>query len=118
VFRIVFKLRGQVGKPRSENSVPWKIDINFLQRHGSRFPTASDITKLEQLRRALSSHHELLNKTDYLWMLNWTDPYKFQTAGNLDKNGATNTMHSSSNLFFFYRRVGTVRDRQTRTRRV
>lgn len=79
-------------QPDLENSSFLKIKINFLHRHGSRLPTVSDITKLEQLRQALSSHYELLNKTDYLWMLNWTDPYKFNTAGNLDKNGTVNAI--------------------------
>ncbi len=67
--------------------IPKKIMFNFLKRHGSRFPTVSDITKLNQLKRTLLSHQELLNKTDYLWMVNWTDPYQFQTAGNLDNHG-------------------------------
>lgn len=79
-----YRNHSKIGADKGQCSV---LYLNYVGRHGSRFPTASDITKLEQLRRALSSHHELLNKTDYLWMLNWTDPYKFQTAGNLDKNG-------------------------------
>lgn len=50
------------------------IFINLLSRHGTRYPTSSDITKLQNLEKKLHTYGQYF-KPQYAWLANWTCPY-------------------------------------------
>jgi hypothetical protein len=63
-------------------------------RHGIRDPTSDDIKSLDTLQEQIQGNRTLLasalgNSTELSWIVNWTNPYEFIMAGQLEETGET-----------------------------
>ena len=51
------------------------VFVNLLARHGTRYPTSSDINKLNSLQSKLQQYGSLL-LPQFSWLKNWTNPFR------------------------------------------
>lgn len=54
------------------------VQLNYVVRHGTRFPTIKDIRRIDSVHRKLLLHQR---DADIAWLHNWTNPYDPEHAG-------------------------------------
>lgn len=50
------------------------VQLNFLSRHGARFPTSGDINKFDALSEVMHENAQYF-APQYSWMATWEDPF-------------------------------------------
>jgi multiple inositol-polyphosphate phosphatase/2,3-bisphosphoglycerate 3-phosphatase len=60
--------------------------VEYVARHGTRYPMVSDMGRLVHLESILRENEEML-RPQYQWMANWTSPYQAERGGALHSTG-------------------------------
>eukprot|EP01135_Chromosphaera_perkinsii_P006723 Nk52_evm10s564 gene=Nk52_evmTU10s564 len=72
------------------------LHLNMLTRHGTRFPSYTEIERFAQLEKQLHDLFQEQQKGPFAWLGKWKSPFRMENGFELIQRGA-NEMHSLGN---------------------
>ncbi|GLD93546.1 hypothetical protein PINS_up002138 [Pythium insidiosum] len=74
------------------------VQLNYVVRHGTRFPTIKDIKRIEATHAKLRSTMGEKPTKDLEWVASWSNPYEYDRAGWLAEAGVAELVSMGQRL--------------------